>query len=384
MYDVNASLDLSATGGPRRASPLRQMTKPEIHLVAYTDATTFGGAERCLATILSRLAPHFRVTVVAVSEQLGEVVAGSCANASVEVVPEVRNKRDLGPIIAHVRLMRELHPDVCHVNLRTPYAAQYGLLAALLAPGTRVVAVEHLPLPTRSPLRRWLKRQTSARLAAHIGVGHRAARLVEQDAGLPANWITVISNGVDSTPQVGPAIRVGDGVVVGSTGRLVWEKGYENLIQALALVPGATAVIVGEGPERGRLEKLARELGVAERLVFTGWKDDVSPYLRGFDVFALASRAEGLPLAVLEAMEVGLPVVATDVGSVSEAVTSGSTGLLVPPNDTAALADALRRLVADSHLREQYGRKGHDVWHQSFGADAMAERYERLYERLIS
>jgi glycosyltransferase involved in cell wall biosynthesis len=286
--------------------------------------------------------------------------------------------------MAHIRVMRALRPDVCHVNLRTPYAAQYGLLAALLTPAVRVVAVEHLPLPSSSALTHWLKRLTSGRLAAHVGVGDRAARLVEEDAGLPANSITVINNGVDSGVRNGPAIRLGSGVVVGSAGRLVWEKGYETLVEALTVVPDATAVIIGEGPERSRLESLAREFGVEDRLVLTGWKADVSPYLRGMDVFALPSRAEGLPLAILEAMEAGLPVVATDVGSVAEAVTSGTTGLIVPPDDVTAFAKALRSLVADQQMRTEYGNEGHAVWRRKFGAATMAQRYEQLYERLIN
>jgi glycosyltransferase involved in cell wall biosynthesis len=360
------------------------MAKPEIHLAAYSDATTLGGAERCLATILARLGPHFRVTVVATSPRLGRLIAADCPNASLQIVRPVRNKRDVGPIMDHLRVMRALRPDVCHVNLRTPYAAQYGLLAALLTPAARVVAVEHLPLQTGSARTRWLKRFTSARLAAHIGVGDRAARLVEEDAGLPANSITVINNGVDSASRSGPAVRLASGVVVGSAGRLVREKGYELLVEALTFVPTATAVVVGEGPDRGRLESLARELGVEDRLVLTGWKEDVAPYLRGMDVFALPSRAEGLPLAILEAMEVGLPVVATDVGSVAEAVTAGRTGLLVPPGNVAAFAEALGRLVADQEMRTEYGNEGRAVWQTRFGATEMARKYEQLYERLIS
>jgi glycosyltransferase involved in cell wall biosynthesis len=384
MYDAKASIANSETGGPRRASPLRQMAKPEIHLAAYSDATTLGGAERCLATILARLGSHFRVTVVATSPRLGAVIAADCPNASLEIVPPVRNKRDLGPITEHIRVMRALRPDVCHVNLRTPYAAQYGLLAAFLAPAARVVAVEHLPLPSSSALTRSLKRFTSARLAAHIGVGDRAARLIEEDAGLPANSITVINNGVDSAPRSGPAVRLAPGIVIGSAGRLVREKGYELLVEALTLVPTATAVVVGEGPERGRLESLARKLGVEDRLVLTGWKEDVAPYLRGADVFALPSRAEGLPLAILEAMQMGLPIVATDVGSVAEAVTSGRTGLLVPPDDVTAFADALGRLVVDQQMRTEYGNEGRALWQAKFGAARMARKYEQLYERLIS
>jgi hypothetical protein len=133
----------------------------EFHLVAYTDASTFGGAEQCLATVLALLDPEIRVTVLGTSGPIVAEVAGRRSGASSVVVPAVPRKWHLRAILAHIRTMRNLRPDVCHVNLRTPYACQYGLLAAILTPGVRTVAVEHLPLQAGSRLLRGLKRLTS-------------------------------------------------------------------------------------------------------------------------------------------------------------------------------------------------------------------------------
>src|SRR5205823_4013374 len=124
--------------------------------------------------------------------------------------------------------------------------------------------------------------------------------------------------------------RRADGPVIGAIGRLAPEKGYDLAIHALRDLPEATLVLVGDGSERERLEAIARELGVAERVQFTGWSDEPRRYLPGFDAFVLPSRQEGFPLAVVEAMLAGLPVVAADVGSVSEAVVDEETGYLVP------------------------------------------------------
>jgi glycosyltransferase involved in cell wall biosynthesis len=365
--------DTESTGG-------RAVMEKEIHLVAYTDATAFGGAEQCLATVLEHLGPRFKVTVVGVADTIVRAVAGE-ARADYALVPPVGNRWSLGAIREHLRVFRSLRPDVCHINLQTPYAAQYGLVAALLTRGARVVAVEHLPLHSDSKVRRWLKRQTSRRLSAHIAVGEQAARVIENEAGLRAGSIGVIRNGVPARP--GDEIEhVAPSPVIGSVGRVDVQKGYDVLVDALPLVPGATAVIVGDGPARSSVEARAADVGVADRLVITGWRESVSPLLRSFDVFVLPSRYEGLPLSVLEAMEVGLPIVATDVGSVREALTAEETGLLVPPGDAVGLAGAVRRLLDDRDLRRRLGDAARARWAAEFDAATMVAAYERLYETL--
>lgn len=353
-----------------------------LRLVAYTDADGFGGAEQVLGTILERISDDIEVVVMGVDDDIVSRVAARRPGASTVVVPPVRTKRDIRAIARHVQAMRRIAPDVCHVNLRTPYACQYGLLAAFLSRGTRVVAVEHLPLSSQSALRRALKRRSSSRLAAHVAVGEWAARLVEVDAGLPGGSIQIIHNGVPAPPVGAPVVRLVDGTVVGAVGRLDPQKGFDTLIEALARIEGVTVVIVGDGPERASLESRARELGVHDRLVITGWRDDARSLLAGFDVFALPSRYEGFPLVVLEAMQAGVPVVATDVGSVSEAVADGETGLLVTPGDAAELVRALTRLLGDEPLRLRLAESGRALALDHFEANTMAKEYERIYRAL--
>lgn len=354
-----------------------------LHLVAYTDAEAFGGAEQCLGTLLAFLDPGIDVTVLGTSAAIVEAVAARRPGAHRAVVPPARDKWSLRPIVAQLRAMRQLRPDVCHVNLRTPYACQYGLLAALLTRGTRVVAVEHLPLHSESRLRRWFKRRTSRRLAAHVAVGEHVARLVEHDAGLPVGSIAVIRNGVPAR-RSDLSERLAQGPVVGSVGRLARQKGFDVLIDALALLPGVTAVVVGDGEERASLERQAHEIGVSDRFRVTGWTDRVESFLGGFDVFVLPSRFEGFPLVALEAMQAGLAIVATDVGSVAEAVANEETGLLVGSEDPASLAAAIQRLIDDSVLRRRLGERGREVWAAQFDAVTMASAYEALYGRLTS
>ena len=128
----------------------------EILLVAYTNAETVGGAERCLATILAGLAPPFRITVVATDPSVGETVSAGCVAAEVEPVEPPARFWDARAVAAHRRLLQRLDPHICVVNLQTPYCALHASLAAILISKLKVVAIEHLPLPSRSRAAHWL------------------------------------------------------------------------------------------------------------------------------------------------------------------------------------------------------------------------------------
>jgi glycosyltransferase involved in cell wall biosynthesis len=143
-------------------------------------------------------------------------------------------------------------------------------------------------------------------------------------------------------------------------------------------------VLAGRGEEEGPLRELAGRLGVADRVSFPGWVDEPRRLLSSFDVFALPSRFEGFPLAVLEAQLAELPVVAADVGSVADAVLSGQTGILVPPDDPHALAVALESLLSDPDRRTELGRAGRERVLSRFTASHMAAAFERLYAEIVA
>ena len=358
------------------------MAGARLSLVVYTDATTIGGAELSLANLVQALPTEVEVTAVGVAPPVLDTVVGERRAARVRVA-KGRALVDPVTLAEHVRVMRQLRPDVCHVNLRTPYSCGYGVAAALLLPHARVVAVEHLPLPSLSRSARRLKRLSSRRLAAHVAVGDRAARLVEQDAELPAGSIRTIHNGVPKRPRPVEVRRLAAGPVIGSVGRLDRQKGFDVLVSTLTRLPGVTAVLVGDGPCHRDLERLARESGVADRVVLPGWSDEPWTFLHGFDVFVLPSRFEGFPLAIVEAMRASLPVVATSVGSVGEAVVDGVTGRLVPPDDPAALACALRQLIDDPDTRVRLGHAGRKRAEELFSLETMTRAYVRLYEEVL-
>jgi glycosyltransferase involved in cell wall biosynthesis len=166
-------------------------------------------------------------------------------------------------------------------------------------------------------------------------------------------------------------------------GRLTAIKRPLDLVRALRDVEG-TFVLVGDGELRPDVEALARELGVSDRLRLAGWQEQLADWYAAFDVLALSSANEGTPVAAIEALAAGRPVVATDVGGTGAVVQHGETGFLVPMGDVDAIAGRLHELAADPSLRERLGAEGARRVRESFGRERMVEDVERLYRRLLA
>ena len=191
----------------------------------------------------------------------------------------------------------------------------------------------------------------------------------------------VIRNGVDVDVAV-PTRGDGAEPTVVAVGRLQRPKDSITLARALGRVRASfSAVIVGEGPDRPRLEAEIRRLGLEQAVVLAGDRSDVADLLTRADVFALSSTSEGLPLSILEAMAAALPVVASSVGGVPEAVEDGETGLLVPPRDPVRLAAALERLLVEPALRRRLGANGRERVREHFGLEAFQQAHVDVYRR---
>lgn len=357
-----------------RASPAR-------HLVVYTEANGRGGAEVSLRNLLSELADDFRITVTGVDAGTCEWVARARSGTAWRLLPEVAGKSDWRSMWRLRSALARLRPDIVHANLRTVGDAQYLLAAAVSLREVRVVAVEQLPYPPASRASRFLKRATASRLDAHVAVGERAARLVEAQVGAPEGSVRTIYNGV---PDLGPAPRrpPGNRCVFGTLARLDPIKGLDLLLRAAADLPDVDLKIVGEGPARADIMRLADSLGLAARVELLPWSDDARSTLAEFDAFVLPSRNEGFPLSIVEAMLAARPVVATDVGSVGEAIVPGA-GCLVPPEDVQALRTVMSALAADPDERERLGAAGRERALRLFTADSMARAFERLYAEIL-
>jgi len=221
------------------------------------------------------------------------------------------------------------------------------------------------------------------------GDGERAAgAAAESEAAEPTSLRRELAGSGPSLPE-----RL---LIILTVVRLIRAKGIYDLLEVAALCrpghngdsrngagPGLLFVVVGTGPEEERWQQEIRERKLGKLVRFLGYRRDVPALMRAADLFLLPSHAEGLPLALLEAMAAGLPVVATAVGGVPELVTPGETGLLVPPHSPAALAGAINLLAADESLRKKLGRAGKEMVEREYGWETMAAKTAALYERVI-
>lgn len=348
----------------------------------YTEATSRGGAEISLRNLVTALAPDVRVAIMGVDASICGWIASARPEAEVAVVRAPTHKLALARLLALRRQIARAKPDVFHANLRSVADARYAVCAALSIPDVKVVVVEHSPLRPATRLGRWLKRQTSRRLAAHVAVGDRAARLIEAGAGLRAGSVAVVHNGV---PDHGPAApRDGDSsIVAGTFARLDADKGIDVLLRAAAALDEVGLLIAGQGPARESLVSEAARQGLSERARFLTWSETTRALLDEIDVYVLPSRLEAFPLSILEAMMSGRPVLATDVGSIREAVVDGTTGLVVPAGDADSLRRSLERLAADPDERRRMGEAGRARALELFTADRMARNFERLYAGVL-
>ena len=201
-------------------------------------------------------------------------------------------------------------------------------------------------------------RSAALRRARRIVVPSAYLRQIALGWGLDAARVDVVPNPAPEVPEhptrdEARAVLGIEGFALGVAGRLTAQKALGDTLDAVARVPGATLVILGDGPERPALERRAAELGVPERVRFlgAGTRDDVIALFRAADAALVTSAWENLPHTLLEALAAGTPVIATRVGGIPEVVRDGENGLLVPPRDVAGIAAAIERLVRDDALR---------------------------------
>jgi glycosyltransferase involved in cell wall biosynthesis len=211
-------------------------------------------------------------------------------------------------------------------------------------------------------------------------------------AGFPRGAIRVIQNGIPvperptwpGAPErrAESRRRLGiptDGPLLVAVGNLYPVKDHATLLRATARIDGARVAIAGRGEEEKRLRNLADELDLGNRLNLLGLRDDVGEVLATADLFVHPSLSEGLPLAILEAMAAGLPIVATRVGGVPHALDDGRAGLLVPPGDPPALEAALRALLQEPARAAELGRAAHARARSVYSLAAMTDRYLEIY-----
>ena len=350
-----------------------------------------GGAQSYVASLLPALVGDFEVTVAA--HGAGPLRdATEAAGARFVQLTNVRRSigpRDVAGLVELIRLLRRERPEILHAS--SSKAGVLGRLAGSLAGvPIRIFTVHGWAFAAYSGLTgrmyRWADRLVRPLTTVTICVSER-----EREAGLAAGTCdaertVVIPNAVDvaSARRFRPFGR--ERPLIVAVGRLKAPKDFFALVRALGKLPPDSfdALIVGEGPDRPRLEEEIRQLGLLGRIRLAGERRDVPELLAGADVFVLPSSSEGMPVSVLEAMAAGLPVVASRVGGVPEQVDDGRTGVLVEPGDADDLAAALGRLLEDGDLRTRLGTAARARAEEAFDLEPFRRAHVELYSRELA
>ena len=366
-------------------------------VVFFTDSDAFGGAEQALlhtAAGLDRIRWH---PVILHHEACGlspMLERASDLNITTQCVPHMpEGHRGVARIPAFAALLRSIRPTVFNAYLTWAASCKYGLVGAAVARVPAVIATEQLFVDLSWSHVDVLKhRLAGLGIDRFIAVSHGVANKLLTVFRVPKRKIRVVHNGISLEPfdqVVTDGLRerligLTDRPVVMTIARLDEQKGQSYLLRAAAKVPGATFVLVGDGPDRKRLEQCAKQEGVSDRVQFLGHRDDIPELLACCDLFVLPSLYEGLPLSILEAMAAGKPVVSSAIEGTEEAVVDGETGLLVPPGEASALADAIDKILSDPELGSRLGLRGRDRVRMEFSAEVMAKRVGDVYDEILN
>lgn len=378
------------------------MSGPAPRVVHVIYRLAVGGLENGVVNLINGLpAGAWRHTIVALAD-IDRDFARRIRGSDVELVALHKAPGHALSVYPRLwRLLRELQPSIVH----TRNLAALEIAPVAWAAGVPVRVHGEHGRDAIDPDGTNLRRQRIRRFYRHF-VTHYVALSPELQAYLtssirvPEGRVSQIYNGVDTSRFVPrDEVMAIEGCpftdrrlqLVGTVGRLDPVKDQANLARAFValinrqpLLRGALRlVIVGEGPERGRVEEILREADVRDLAWFAGERHDIPAILGGLDLFVLPSFGEGVSNTVLEAMAAGLPVVATRVGANPELVADGVTGCLVAQSDSEALATAIATYVADPQLRRAHGRAGRQRVEQRFSLDRMIDRYHALYLSLL-
>lgn len=368
----------------------------QIRVLQLGSSTGLYGAERWILALVK----HFQVaqiesTVSVIQDTPGPTPA-LCAQAARSGIPtqvfESHGKLSLSAIGQLRRFIRGHGIDILHTH-----GYKTDIIGYLAALGTdcKIIATPHgwgKDAGAKLQLYEALDRFVFRFLDAVVPLSADLYEGLSRSPGV-AKRLRMIRNGVDlsevdTTTEPSPELlgwKAPGGVVIGYIGQLIPRKGIDTLIRAFHRldIPHRHLCIVGSGPQRAELERLAAELGEQHRTHFFGYRDDRIALLKGFDVFVLPSALEGIPRSAMEAMAAGIPVIATDIPGCRDLIEAGVSGLLFDVGDDVGLARHIERIAADELLRASLGLGGRRLVNARYSAAAMAEAYADLYQRLV-
>ncbi len=310
------------------------------------------------------------------------------------------NNKDPRRYLQLKKILEDEKPDLLHVHLHSPLACKQVFKVAN-SKTTKIIATEHDPYKL-SRLNSSLKNKLLAKTDFTLTVSHTDKDLMIKLYPQIKNKISTVHNGINLNEFRLPLIHFSnqhkllirqslfksgpDDFVIISVAALHERKGLNYLIEAFAKVADkkdkVKLVIVGEGPERKKLEKLIKNLNLDDKVTLTGTQNEIARLLKSSDLFVLPSLREAFGLAIVEAMDVGIPVIGSNTGGIPEIIEDGKTGLLVEPKDLESLKDKILQLIENQPLRQKLTYvASHHV--KKFDAGEMVKKTEKIYDHLL-
>lgn len=369
------------------------MTK-KVKIIHVVHALGVGGLENGLVNILNRLDSHFVHTIICLSRS--GPMAARIRNPGIEII-EMHLPTDSFrfPVLRLAREIRKLSPDIVHTR---GWSTIDAICAARVAGVPYVIHGEHgreaADPDGRNRRRNMVRKWLSPMVNRFVTVSDDLRSWLIEAVGIPGSKVVTIHNGVDInrfTPAACDSSRrslalAKGGFTVSTVGRLDPVKDHASMFHGFLPIAQADRsvrlVVAGDGPMRRTIERLAVDLKISDRITLLGERQDIPQILQASDVFTLTSIAEGISNTILEAMAVGLPIVATRVGGNPELVDNGVTGFLVGVQDAKALTVAYENYLKDPKLRALHGHNARFRAEAKFSLERMASQYGQLYDEL--
>ena len=377
-------------------------TVQHISILFVIDGLEFGGGERGFLQLIREL-PCERYNIhVATSPEGGffKVLTGM----GIDVIPLNLKKRvSVNNIKRLSEIIRERKINIIHSQGgRTDFYAR--MAAKMLKQKVKVVSTIQMPVEgfdvstLRKGIYRFFDRFSERYVDRFIVVSEVLRKTLVSNHRIPSDNVFKIYNGIElneyqpgnsdeSFKRIRKEYNIGEDVfLIGAVGRMVWQKGFEYLIEAIPDIvrdiPDANFLFVGDGPLRQKLEALSEELRVRDNVIFAGFRSDIKEILSAIDILVIPSLLEGFPMVTLEAMAMAKPIVATNIDGITEQIRDGVDGILVPPKDPSALAEAVMRILNDKELARSIGLAARKKVEQEFSVEKMVAETEKVYQSL--
>lgn len=373
----------------------------KIKILFVIDALQFGGGERVFSQLINGLSPKDYEVHLASHSNLDLYQAVEKANPSIHLL-DFTKRVNVSIMLKLARVIRQNSIDIVHgQGARAEFHAR---IATRCAGNTKYISAIAMPVEgfdvnfLRRIIYRFFDRFTEKYVSKFIVVSDSLNAMMIERRGISPEKVVRIFNGIE-IDQYSPStdnrarrrIREQfsiseDSVLVGAIGRLVWQKGFEYLIEALPEIlksyPDSKLLIVGEGPLKKKLGAISKEIGVADRVIFTGFRADVKEILSAIDILVIPSLLEGFPMITLEAMAMAKPIVSTRIDGITEQLINRESGILVSPRDHGALAFAISELISDQNRAKDFGLNARNRVEKCFSVEKMISDTEKVYRSI--